>query len=55
MKKQLEEELATQKVALQRQMEEAFEVERIQHRQEMRTLKETYEAEVSKTVQRRQP
>ncbi|CDJ60659.1 hypothetical protein, conserved [Eimeria maxima] len=48
MKKQLEEELATQKVALQRQMEEAFEVERIQHRQEMRTLKETYEAEVAK-------
>ncbi|CDJ49910.1 hypothetical protein, conserved [Eimeria brunetti] len=48
MKKQLEEELAAQKAAVQRQMEEAFEVERIQHRQEIRTLKENYEAELGK-------
>ena len=46
MKKQLEEELSAQKAVVQRQMEEAVEVERSQHRQEIRTMKESFEAEV---------
>ncbi|CDI88067.1 hypothetical protein, conserved [Eimeria praecox] len=48
MKKQLEEDLLTQKALMQRQMEEAFEEERSQHKQEIRTLKETFAAELEK-------
>ncbi|CDJ31026.1 uncharacterized protein EMH_0007810 [Eimeria mitis] len=48
MKKQLEEELVAQRTAVQRQMEEAFEVERSQHRQEIRALKESFETELEK-------
>lgn len=46
MKSQLEQELASQKALAARQMEEAFEAERSQHRQEVREMQERFEAEV---------
>lgn len=47
MKEQLEKEVASQKAQVTRQMQEAWEVERTQHRQEIRDMQEKFGVQVN--------
>ncbi|KAL8439311.1 hypothetical protein Efla_003948 [Eimeria flavescens] len=48
MKSKLEEEVASQKAVLARQMQETIEVERSQHRQEIRDLQDNFDSQLRK-------
>lgn len=47
MKGQLEQEIASQKAQVTRQMQEAWEVERAQYRQEIRDMQENFGVQVN--------